>query len=257
MKRFESFAADPALADFVPIAYRGVRMLIRRAYEGAAQEMGLLGGAARVIDRTSGGRHAHPIVELASGERIVVRAYRRGGAMRHLNAATYFAGNRALEELRITAAATDRGVSAPYAVAAVEQGTMIGYTAAIATRWIEGARELADWLGPAEPERRLAALRATGGEIARMHGAGIAHPDMNLRNLLVAPNQLDELPRITIIDFDRAILRHGPVPPKRRERDLRRLARSARKLAAPIGRDGWDAFRSGYGSEWPLTGSLG
>ncbi|HET8654883.1 MAG TPA: hypothetical protein VFL93_05175, partial [Longimicrobiaceae bacterium] len=60
-----------------------------------------------------------------------------------------------------------------------------------------------------------------------------------------------------VIDFDRARLFSGPVPPGRRARDLLRLARSARKLAAPLDAAVWAAFRCGYGAGWPLSAPLG
>jgi hypothetical protein len=33
--------------------------------------------------------------------------------------------------------------------------------------------------------------------------------------------------------------------------NLRRLARSARKLRVILGEDGWSALESGYGPDWP------
>ncbi len=257
MNWFERYDGDPALDDFVPVSAAGARILVRRSYEANISEMGLLGGSRRVVDRAGGGRGAHPIVQLAAGERVLIREYRRGGALRHLNQATYFVPNRALDELRVTVVAHKRGVSVPHVVAAVERRAGIGYRATFVTRWIDGARDLAAWVTAAGPESSSTVMRAAGAEVARMHRAGIAHPDLNLRNLLVEARATANSPGITIIDFDRAILGESPISARRRARDLRRLARSARKLATPIGAAGWEAFRVGYGSDWPLTGDLG
>jgi hypothetical protein len=72
-----------------------------------------------------------------------------------------------------------------------------------------------------------------GRQIARMHAAGVAHPDLNLRNLLVVAGEDDEEApgdgslTAWVIDFDRARLFDGPVPPERRAADLARLGDEA------------------------------
>src|SRR5690606_7761053 len=112
----------------------------------------------------------------------------------------------------------------------------------LATRWIPDAAEMNRWLAEHTAAEREAVLREAGRQIAAMHDGGVAHPDLNLRNLLVV-----DAATVHLLDFDRARLHAGPVPPARRARDLLRLARSARKLAAPVGRGGWEALREGYG----------
>lgn len=256
----DPYIHDPDLSDFVPIGLSDARGLVRRGYEDCLEEMGLSGdgSSVRMIARTDGGRSAHPIVALASGERILVRRYRRGGAIRYLNRETYFGGHRALEELRVTVAAARRGVRVPHVVAAIERPRRFGYTASIALSWIDGALELVQLLELISPDARVPVLRAAGAEIGRMHETGIAHPDLNLRNLLVAgPEDGSDGMRVFVIDFDRAKLSSGPVGRARRIRDLRRLARSAWRFASPIDATGWTAFREGYGPAWPLTTPLG
>ena len=88
-----------------------------------------------------------------------------------------------------------------------------------------------------------------------MHAAGVAHPDVNLRNLLIV--ERETAPEVWMLDFDRARVHAGPVPATRRTADLRRLARSARKLKAPVDADGWLALRDGYGDDWPRGLVLG
>ncbi|HKP75455.1 MAG TPA: lipopolysaccharide kinase InaA family protein, partial [Longimicrobiaceae bacterium] len=104
-------------------------------------------------------------------------------------------------------------------------------------------RDLFAWLAAeADETRRTAVLGEGARQIALMHAAGVAHPDLNLRNLLVAGDE------VYLLDFDKAAGSADPVPTARRARDLRRLARSARKLHASID---WPAFRAGYGDAWP------
>jgi 3-deoxy-D-manno-octulosonic acid kinase len=192
-------------------------------------------------------------VELPGGERVVVRRYLRGGLMRRLNRERYFAGHRAFDELRVTEHAAAAGVRVPVVLAAVERRAGIAYTASLATRWIAGGEELAGWLAGKEPATVAAALLDAGRQLALMHDAGIAHPDMNLRNLLV----VGDAPDVYVLDFDRARLLPRPVPRPLRARGLLRLARSARKLRAPIDSAGWAALRDGYGPAWPLSDALG
>jgi 3-deoxy-D-manno-octulosonic acid kinase len=248
---------DPALIDFNLIRGAGSRVLVRRGYEVYAPLMAP-GGAAVASEVAEGvvpgGRRPHPIIVLPNGERVVIRAYRRGGAVAHLNRRYYFFGNRSLEELRATARAASAGVRVPEVIVAAEQRAGIGYTATLATRWIPAGEDGAAWLRGAAPAERELVLREAGRQIGLMHAAGIAHPDLNLRNLLIvaAPERAD--PLVYLLDFDRARLSAGPTPPARRARDLQRLGRSARKLALPLEEgDGWLALRVGYGAGWPLS----
>jgi tRNA A-37 threonylcarbamoyl transferase component Bud32 len=64
--------------------------------------------------------------------------------------------------------------------------------------------------------------------ITAMHDAGIAHADLNLTNILVQPSPTS--PHALLLDFDRAQVLSAPVARSRRERTLRRLRRSLRKL---------------------------
>jgi tRNA A-37 threonylcarbamoyl transferase component Bud32 len=82
-----------------------------------------------------------------------------------------------------------------------------------------------------------------------MHAAGVAHPDLNLRNLLVG-----ESGEVWVIDFDRARMVEGAVPRDRRDRDLERLARSAAKLGLWLSPADRVALRGGYTSEAPDLG---
>ncbi|HYJ80998.1 MAG TPA: lipopolysaccharide kinase InaA family protein, partial [Longimicrobiaceae bacterium] len=203
-----------------------------------------------------GGREAHAVVELPSGEKAVVRRYRRGGLVRHLNRGLYFGGNRAFDELRATERARAGGVRVPTVIAAVERPAWIGYRALLATLLIPDGRDGAAWLADAGEEARLRMLREAGAQVAAMHAAGVAHSDLNLRNLLVAPGE-DRVDAVYVLDFDKAAVGTAPVATARRTSDLRRLERSARKLGAPISAEGWAALRKGYGPEWPEGLELG
>jgi 3-deoxy-D-manno-octulosonic acid kinase len=241
---------EAPLADFVPMLDGRTRLLVRRGWEDAAEHLADPDAVA-VDERLEGGREPAVVTTLPGGARVVVRRYRRGGVMRWVNRTHYFGGNRAFDELRATERARAGGVRAPVVVAAIERpGRVAGYRAWLATELVPGALDLAAWLhhSGADEERRLAVLGEAGRQMALMHAAGVAHPDVNLRNLLVAGDLGAE---VYLIDFDRAHVAAHPVSRGRRERDLRRLARSARKLWAIITAAEWGAFRAGYGADWP------
>lgn len=252
------FAADPELADFTCLDEGGARIIIRRGYDDPVTRATILGGdGGRIVGRTRGGRGSHPVVELSSGERVLLRDFRRGGAIRHFNAATYVLGNRALAELRTTVIAGNRGVAVPRVIAAVERPGRFGYSAMLATIWIDGALDLATWLELAAVADRQGLAAMAGAAVGKMHEAGVTHPDLNLRNLLIAPGADSSRPRVVIIDFDRARAGTGPVPGWRRRAELRRFVRSAWRLGAPMGEREFASFRDGYGSGWPLRARLG
>ena len=125
----------------------------------------------------------------------------------------------------------------------------------LATILIPGARDAAAWLGGTSGEGKLEMLREAGRQMSAMHQVGVAHPDVHLRNLLVA--DAEGGPEVWLLDFDKARVYAGPVTRARRATDLRRLARSARKLKAGLGPDAWAAVQEGYGDDWPVGLILG
>ncbi|HSU12944.1 lipopolysaccharide kinase InaA family protein [Longimicrobium sp.] len=242
---------DASLADFVPMVDGRTRLLVRRGWEDAAEHLSDP-DTIRAGETVAGGREAHPVTTLPNGARVVVRRYRRGGMMRWVNRVVYFGGNRAFDELRATERARAGGVRAPVVVAAIERpARLAGYRAWLATELVAGGVDFAAWLAVegGDETRRRAVLAEAGRQMGMMHAAGVAHPDVNLRNLLVAPGHGD--PEVYLLDFDRADVGTNPVSAARRVRDLRRLARSARKLRTGLAAADWLAFRAGYGDDWP------
>src|SRR5690606_23232884 len=85
----ERYASDPELGDFIALPRGRDRVLVRRGYEDRIAEVGWWGDERREVGRSSGGRAAHPVVQLSSGEKLLVRRFQRGGAVRHINRETY------------------------------------------------------------------------------------------------------------------------------------------------------------------------
>lgn len=227
--------SPPLPPGFVEWHRNGTDGLVRSGYEPFAELLGLAGVPAS-REGVRGGRATHPVVTLPTGERAVVRRFLRGGIVRHFNRDRYFHGHRGWDELHALELAAAAGVRVPRPLAAVERRGLVGYRASLATRWIAGATDLDAWLRDAREPERCEAMTEVGRQIARMHDAGIAHPDLNLRNVLVAPDG------VYLLDFDRVKLGGAPVGEPRRRRDLLRLRRSAVKLGAPVSADAWAAL---------------
>ncbi len=98
-----------------------------------------------------------------------------------------------------------------------------------------------------EPRRR--ALAAAGRLVGALHRAGLQHPDLNLKNLLVQTDR-QARHRAYIIDLEKCrLLDH--LPQRKRARMLTRLRRSIRRFEQQTGQrlqdPEWEAFMSAYG----------
>jgi hypothetical protein len=151
--------------------------------------------AAHPARRTFQGRapaHAAPLPR-GSGV-VVVRHAWHGGALRRLTRDLYLPPTRAPGELRASARLRAAGVRTPELVAYARYPAPLGLRRAdVATRLVPGARDLAAVLLPEPGDREAAALRehwveATGELLGTLARAGARHPDLNLKNVLLAPD---------------------------------------------------------------------
>jgi len=178
-----------------------------------------------------GGRGAVFSIPLPpSGERIVVRCSRRGGALAGLLKDRYWGAGRPFQELAVAEAMRAGGVPAQETLAVIAQRAWGPfYRTAIITRQIDGAVDLATYFResiPREGERR-AVVEAVARLARQMHDAGFLHPDLQAQNLLV--RRSGSAVEAFVIDLDRA--RHCTAISRRaRERNLFRLNRSIAKL---------------------------
>jgi 3-deoxy-D-manno-octulosonic acid kinase len=171
-------------------------------------------------EQSGRGRGAIRLVESASG-RVVIRHYRRGGAIARLSRDWFIwtgaEGTRPFREFRITQALQAQGLSVPEVVAARYVRAGAGYR--LAERLAAG--QALDWSD-------------LGRVIAQFHRHGLWHADLNAHNVLYDGNG-----RALLIDFDRArLLEPGA---SRLRGNLDRLARSLSKLghAAVVEGAGW------------------
>lgn len=193
--------------------------------------------------------------------RWVVRHYLRGGAVaallrdRYLDVGT----SRPERELEASSTARARGLPTPAVVAGATYpaGTM-RYRADLVTELVPDSVDLARVLfeappagrgpsdgAPALPSRHDA-LRAAGALVVRTARAGLRHPDLNARNVVL--RQGDDGVEAHLVDLDRGRIRSTPRPSDARVM-RERLARSLRKLGRgygrPLGDEDWQALTDG------------
>ncbi|MCP4645350.1 MAG: hypothetical protein GY851_33210 [bacterium] len=160
-----------------------------------------------------------------SGGTGIIRQCRRGGFIRHFVKDSYLLENRPLHELRIHVHLYEQGFAVPEPLGILWERRGLWFRGAIATREVN-AENLLDYLGGAPPQAHRVLERA-GRLIREMHELGVYHADLQVRNILVAP----EHPYI--IDLDKATLKPR-VSSIARLRNLLRLRRSFNKNFLPL-----------------------
>lgn len=193
-----------------------------------------------------------PIVAGSEPLRILWRHACRGGCARFLTKDLFHGKpRRPFQELEVSREARSRGVETPRVLAATVHDLGLGfYRGDVLLEEREAALDGLAWMKAhrgASPGRRRRVFRMAGRTLARAHDAGLRHPDLNVKNLLVLPSG-----RCEILDLDGARL--APLCWNDRLRCLRRLHRSLKKqegietrsLSSP--RD-LMAFLQGYASE--------
>jgi 3-deoxy-D-manno-octulosonic acid kinase len=176
----------------------------------------------------------------------VLRHYRRGGALAARMSVDRYVWTgedrvRAFEEFRLLAQLHERGLPVPEPIAARYRRGWLSYRCDLITRRIPRAEPLSELLqrGPLA----AAVWQLVGATIARFHRLGVDHADLNANNIL-----LDVDGAVSVLDFDRGRIR--PLG-EWRERNLRRLERSFRKVARPLPagrftRSDWQALLEAY-----------
>ena len=172
-----------------------------------------------------GGRGAAYRLQLDPATAVVVRLGRRGGAVARLVREWYVGLRpRPWRELVVSMAARCRGAPVPEVVAVCVHGWG-AYRSAVVTHELAGVAPVIAVLRAAAPgPARDAVAGAAGRAVARLHAAGVVHPDLNLGNIVVGAGEA------AIVDLDNARIGRGALGPWHRRRSLRRLERSARKL---------------------------
>jgi 3-deoxy-D-manno-octulosonic acid kinase len=179
------------------------------------------------------GRGLAYAVMLPDGKtRVVVRHSRHGGLLAPVTGDRFLAPTRAPHELRAALRLARAGVPTPEVVAyATYPAGGVFRRSDVATREIEGGRDLAIVLGPDAPnDMRASALEATGTLLRALGRAGARHPDLNIKNVLIVANS-GRGARALVLDVDRVTFAE-PGSRAAATANVSRLVRSARKLRA-------------------------
>ncbi|MFU8863384.1 MAG: 3-deoxy-D-manno-octulosonic acid kinase [Rhodobacterales bacterium] len=180
-----------------------------------------------------------------AGQDLVLRHYWRGGMVGRFNKDRYLRvaveNSRAMREFTLLRWMRDQGLPVPRAVAARYAPAGLFYRADLLMERISGTRTLADHLAT-EP-LSASEWEHIGAVIARMHGLGVHHSDLNCRNIL-----LDEESAVWLIDFDKCDRRP---PGAWAQANLERLHRSFAKEKGKVtglywDEAAWQALLAGY-----------
>lgn len=174
----------------------------------------------------------------------VLRRYRRGGMVARFNRERYLyrglEASRPFREFHLLREMNEDGLRVPAPLAALCHREGPFYRAALLTRRIAPARPLVDHFRDENFDwKRL------GGELRSFFDAGMAHADLNARNILVH----DENGAAWVIDLDAS--RYSGGHPVDGTRQLERLKRSLVKLwpeDGPALDPCWDALWAGSGA---------
>jgi hypothetical protein len=225
---------------------RGLRLLVRPAWEAGALALGLdrraEGEEALARARcVPGGRDPNRLLESPAWPQPVrVRPARHGGLVGQWLGDRHVWRSRVHCELLRWITLRERGVALPEPVLSLSRRDGLFWRQAFAAVDRPAAVDGADWLAshgrsesPAETRRSLiAGAEALARALRAFHDAGALHGDLQLRNVLFEQPEGGmgaERWRCLLIDLDRSRLRSA-VSSRARMKDLMRLVRSAEKL---------------------------
>ncbi len=170
-----------------------------------------------------------------NGSCALIRHYRRGGLFQYLSHDLFFGKKRFFEEVWVSEWARTQNVASTevLAIRSEKKRFCHCYRGDLVTREIEAAEDLDRYLRSllhTGPPARSGPGKAVIFEVARllrkMHGVGLYHADLNLKNILLQFNA--DGVKSYIIDLDRARV-FPDLPPRYRRRNLERLYRSLEK----------------------------
>ena len=165
---------------------------------------------------------------LPTGDEIVVRHSRHGGLLAPITGDLFFAPTRAPHELAAALRLSAVGVTTPEVVAyAIYPAFGPLVRADVATRLLRGAALPVAWRAAATEDSRWVLVEAIARLLESLQRAGVTHPDLNVRNVLVTDGGV-----AAVLDVDRVTFGAGSGGA-----NVRRLLRSMRKQRVGYGAD--------------------
>jgi 3-deoxy-D-manno-octulosonic acid kinase len=229
----------------------GSRLIVRQDQEGVI-DFSICADAQRAENHVAyRGRAELRVFCLPNGERALIRSYRHGGVFRAFTGQMFFTWPpRPFRELTITEELRRRGILTVEVYAACVR-RIFGpfYRGYLVTKELHGAQDLwaafqSDFIYRAG---LLPTLKAVAVSLRALHRHGVYHWDLNLKNILVRLEPTGV--RGYIIDFDKAKLFLGDLPPPMVKKNLDRLLRSVCKLDPErkyFSTAAWDGFVNFY-----------
>jgi tRNA A-37 threonylcarbamoyl transferase component Bud32 len=217
--------------DFEVLESRSAIAAVRRDLAAALAQAGIAGHgelASRCSSLAGRGRLGELTLD---GRPYLVRRFRHGGLLRWLTGARFLDRRRPFRELALSTALQRAGISTPVVVAArARRAPILGWWLEIVTPRVDGAFDVGVAIaaiarGDVPARSRRAVVAACGAFVSELHSAGLRHPDLHLRNLLIAADALKAgAPKLWVIDLDRAT-RSGVLDLGARVASLARLYR--------------------------------
>jgi len=188
--------------------------------------------AQAAVQAELGGRGRALVVQTPAGP-AVLRRFCRGGLMAPLLKDRYWrldaSRSRGFREFRLLSQLRSLDLPVPQPLAASFEPAGPFYRAGLLTRFLPETRQLAELANGLNSSQWM----ALSAVLRRFFDAGLVHPDLNARNLL-----MNTRGQWYVLDFDRAHLRGRPVAAGRM---IERLARSLRKHAGTDWQAGFEA----------------
>jgi len=182
-----------------------------------------------------------------AGRELVVRPYRRGGALGSLLSDRYSQPHRARQELEVLHRLQQEGVPVVVPVAALAKKGRAFWRLRLCTEWLADALPVPAFLAR-YPDRRRQTSESVGLVIRLAFAAGLRHPDLHLDNVLVSLR--GDKVRAVLVDLDRARIK-GPLSDQSRDgmlvRMQRHVVRHRRSLLAVPSRSETMRFLRGLG----------
>lgn len=216
-----------------------ITLYIKKEYEQrlSAHDIDMLFNLHKDSDKLKVSYHGRTpcktlIMESLGNVSFVVRDYCHGGLFGKILRDIFWNSLRPLRELSICEAAGKRGIKTSEVIAIVKN-RVLGpiYKCRLVSKEITGAIDLMELLLNAEKNKLVARKRQiinkTAKAVKEMHGAGIYHADLHLKNILIqsAVGKVD----VYIIDLDKS-RQYEKISLHQRMRNIMRLDRSVEKM---------------------------
>lgn len=220
---------------------RSAVLIVRQEYaEAVHRALAPLHQAwARIAQRRFSARGRAGIVAFPLGAAqptMVVRRYVHGGLFAGIGRDLFWGTDRAVEELVVATAAKTGGVRTPEPIGVIGQKdtgpfwrlAFLSVEIPDSEDLIHYACRLAEYPEETAAVEKRGVLVEAARQIRKMHDLGIFHADLHLKNLLFQ-RRATATPQVYVIDFDKATI-GPPLSDEQRLRNLKRLARSVRKV---------------------------